>query len=517
MNPSSLHSNPAGIPWAKQPLGRLLRETDTFVTCVELVTSRGVITERSGRRVLDLARGLAQHPRVHALSITDNPGGNAMLSADTLGTDLIARGQEVIIHLSCKDWNRNALQSRGWKLASEGFNNILALSGDCPTGGYAGQASGVFDIDSVGLLQMYSDMNLGLTADGRSEAPMEPTRFFLGAVVTNFKRHEREVMPQYFKLAMKVRSGAQFIINQIGYDSRKQDELLKAMSHYRLRVPALANVYVLSRSAARFFNSGAIPGVVVTDELLSLVEKQAKSPDKGKTFFLEFAAKQCAVARGLGYRGVYLGGHLKLEQYARVLSIADSFAENDWKDFAKEIRFPQKDEFYLFDGNPETGLSSTEINPSYLASKTPEALSAPGLRFPSSSDLPVAARRVFLEACKCPSGEEVRPRPLTIFDKKSQSQVRVASLGEGLYEVTLETDGEKASRRSAAIAAGIVKLSGGSLVEGYSQQVAFPNGQSIDALVGLLLVRALNVRAVVRAEEAAASRGVLSAPSAQND
>ena len=375
MNPSSLHSNPAGIPWAKQPLGRLLRETDTFVTCVELVTSRGVITERSGRRVLDLARGLAQHPRVHALSITDNPGGNAMLSADTLGTDLIARGQEVVIHLSCKDWNRNALQSRGWKLASEGFNNILALSGDCPTGGYAGQASGVFDIDSVGLLQMYSDMNLGLTADGRSEAPMEPTRFFLGAVVTNFKRHEREVMPQYFKLALKVRSGAQFIINQIGYDSRKQDELLKAMSHYRLRVPALANVYVLSRPAARFFNSGAIPGVVVTDELLGLVEKQAKSPDKGKTFFLEFAAKQCAVARGLGYRGVYLGGHLKLEQYARVLSIADSFAENDWKDFAKEIRFPQKDEFYLFDGNPETGLSSTEINPSYLASKTPEALS----------------------------------------------------------------------------------------------------------------------------------------------
>ena len=163
MNPSTLNSSPSGSSWAKQPLARLLQETDTFVTCVELVTSRGLITERSGRRVLNLARGLARHPQVHALSITDNPGGNAMLSADTLGTDLIARGQEVIIHLSCKDWNRNALQSRGWKLASEGFNNILALSGDCPTGGYAGQAGGVFDIDSVGLLKMYSDMNAGLS------------------------------------------------------------------------------------------------------------------------------------------------------------------------------------------------------------------------------------------------------------------------------------------------------------------------------------------------------------------
>lgn len=384
METSALDSHPFGSAWPKRPLRHLLQETDTFVTCVELVTSRGVITERSGRRVLDLARGLARHPRVHALSITDNPGGNAMLSADTLGTDLIARGQEVIIHLSCKDWNRNALQSRGWKLASEGFNNILALSGDCPTGGYAGQAGGVFDIDSVGLLQMYSDMNAGLAAEGRGEATMEPTRFFLGAVATNFKRHEREVMPQYFKLALKVRSGAQFIINQIGYDSRKQDELLKAMSHYRLQVPVLANVYVLSRPAARFFNTGAIPGVVVTDELLGVVEKQAKSPDKGRAFFLELAAKQCAIARGLGYRGVYLGGHLKLEHYARVLSLADSFGEHDWKDFAREIRFPQKDEFHLFDGDPETGLSSTEINPSYLASKTPEALGALKGRLPLS-------------------------------------------------------------------------------------------------------------------------------------
>ena len=84
------------------------------------------------------------------------------MSAGTLGFDLISRGQEVIIHLSCKDWNRNGLQSHAWQLASEGFDNILALSGDYPAEGYHGQASGVFDIDSVGLLKMLSDMNAGL-------------------------------------------------------------------------------------------------------------------------------------------------------------------------------------------------------------------------------------------------------------------------------------------------------------------------------------------------------------------
>ena len=152
----------AAGPWNKRSLRHLLERTGEFATVVELVNSRGVITERGGSKVMQLARGLADLPGIHALSITDNPGGNAVLSADTLGFDLLSRGQDVIIHLSCKDWNRNGLQSHAWQLASEGFESILALSGDYPADGYSGRASGVFDIDSVGLLKMLSDMNQGL-------------------------------------------------------------------------------------------------------------------------------------------------------------------------------------------------------------------------------------------------------------------------------------------------------------------------------------------------------------------
>lgn len=375
--------------WQKRPFRHLLEESGTFVICVELVTSRGVITERSGRRVLELARELAHHPRIHALSITDNPGGNAMISADILGTDLISRGQDVIIHLSCKDWNRNALQGRGWQLASEGFNNILALSGDYPTGGYQGQASGVFDIDSVGLLQMFSDMNAGMQVeDGKGQKRrMEPTNLFLGAVVNNHKRYERELLPQYFKLAKKIQSGARFIINQIGYDSRKQDELLKYMAWRGLNVPVVANVYVLSLAAARYFHAGRIPGCVVTDDLLALAERQAQSADKGKQFFLQLAAKQCAIARGLGFRGAYLGGHLKYEDYEQILAIMDQFAEDDWKGFAREICFAQPGEFYFFEPGAASGLSSNEINREYLRSKTAEALNASKRAVPLSYKL----------------------------------------------------------------------------------------------------------------------------------
>jgi methylenetetrahydrofolate reductase (NADPH) len=350
---ASVLRHPAGS-WIKPPLRHLLEQTSAFVTVAELVTSRGLITTSSGRKILTLARDLAEHRRFDALSITDNPGGHAMLSADTLGTDLISRGQEVIIHLSCKDWNRNALESRCWKLASEGFHNVLALSGDYPVTGFQGQAAPVFDIDSVGLIELLAKTDGG---------------FFPGAVVSNCKRHEREVMPQYCKLARKIETGARFIINQIGYDARKQDELLKFMQHRGLDVPVLANVYVLSAAAARYFHSGKIPGVTVTDDLLALAEKHAASPDRGRAFFLELAAKQCAIARGLGYRGAYLGGHLRLEDYDRVLQIADSFAADDWRECAREIRFAQPGEFYYFEPDPDTGLSSTGINREYLRSK----------------------------------------------------------------------------------------------------------------------------------------------------
>jgi methylenetetrahydrofolate reductase (NADPH) len=135
---ASLAQSAAGGAWSKRPLSELLEDTSRFVTIAELVTSRGLISDPAGSRVLSLARALAEHPRFDALSITDNPGGHAMLSADTIGSDLVHRGQEVIIHLSCKDWNRNALESRCWKLASEGFRNVLALSGDYPVSGYHG-------------------------------------------------------------------------------------------------------------------------------------------------------------------------------------------------------------------------------------------------------------------------------------------------------------------------------------------------------------------------------------------
>lgn len=351
------------------PLRNQFAHPGTFVVAAELVTSRGLLSAGAGQEVCATARGLAADPRINVVSITDNPGGHAVLAPDTLGTELVSRDQEVIIHLACKDWNRNALESRGWKLGSEGFQNILAMSGDYPTMGHKGLSAPVFDIDSVGLLQLFADMNEGLLEDPTRGGRLGRTDFFLGCVVNNHKRHEREVMPQYFKLRKKVQAGAGFVINQIGWDTRKDHELLRWIRRELLPVHALANVYLLSRTAARAFHRGRIPGVVVSDELLALAERYGTGQDRGRSFFIEFAAKHVAISRGLGFDGVYLGGHMGAETFGEILDRAATYEGDQWRGFARELQFPLPDEFYLFEADPETGLSSDEVRSSYLESK----------------------------------------------------------------------------------------------------------------------------------------------------
>ena len=138
------------------------------------------------------------------------------------------------------------------------------------------------------------------------------------------------------------------------------------------------------------------------------------------------------------------------------------------------------------------------------------------LYFPCNHAHEAACRRVFLEACKLAPNTLIEPRPLKILDKKSQLTITVESIGNGIYRVTAEGEGRGAARRVSAIAGGLMKLGEmESLETDTKDTVAFPCAQSHDALVGLLLTRAPNVRVVLREAEMDATRGVLTAPSQQ--
>jgi methylenetetrahydrofolate reductase (NADPH) len=286
-----------------------------------------------------------------------------------LANQLRERGQEVILHFACKDMNRNGIESRAWKAASAGLDNILALSGDYPIAGQAGTAAPVFDIDSVGLLQLLGDMNDGVEEPRAPDGRLLGTQFFLGCVVTNHKLHEREVMPQYFKLEKKVQAGAQFVINQLGWNARKDSELLQWVRQRELAVSMIANVYLLTRGVARVFHAGRIPGCVVTDGLLAQAEKYGAGEDKGRAFFVDLAAKQVAIAHGLGYQGAYIGGHMPATTYDEILEQASQYRGDDWLGLVREVAYDKPGEFYLFGSDLDTGLSDGQPREQYLESR----------------------------------------------------------------------------------------------------------------------------------------------------
>jgi len=342
-----------------------------FIYGAELVTTRGIPEPDQRPKLVELGEALAADPRIGWVSITDNPGGNPMLPADWLANLLKPAGKELVIHLTCKDLNRNGLESAAWRYAAEGFDNILALTGDYPVAGFQGRAMPVFDLDSVSLVSMLHAMNEGLEVsrpNGKTDK-LPPTHFFIGCAVSPFKRQERELMPQYFKLARKIQEGAQWVVPQLGYDMRKFHEIKLFLEWANLAKPVIGNVYVLNKMVAGLFNKNKIPGCVVSDALYAQAEKYAAGPDKGRAWFTELAAKQLAVFKGLGFAGGYLGGVHKAESFAQIIDLAESFGADDWKEFAKEIQFSKPGEFYLFEKDAGTGLGDgAQLNQAYLRS-----------------------------------------------------------------------------------------------------------------------------------------------------
>jgi hypothetical protein len=127
----------------------------------------------------------------------------------------------------------------------------------------------------------------------------------------------------------------------------------------------------------------------------------------------------------------------------------------------------------------------------------------------------LAARRTFLEACKVDPANALAVRPLATNDGRTGQYITVTPRGDGRYWISAVAEEATAESRAPAVAAGLAKLAGLDIDVGDPTIVSFSCGVPHDELVGLLLPRAINVRAALRELEQNASRGVLVAPSAQ--
>lgn len=335
-----------------------LLNPSVFPVTWELVPGRGA-KEAAQDRALAQAAQAAAGGKVHALTLTDNPGGTPAMSADFIGAEVLKMGIEPLVHFTCKDKNRNQIESQLYALDRAGVRNLLIMSGDYPVSGYQGRPAPVFDLDPIHVLQLVSDMNRGLEYPGiKGIVRHQPSGFFAGAVVSPFKATEAEQMSQYFKLQKKIDAGAQFVVTQLGYDARKFHEVLLFMKQNNFNIPLIGSIYILPFGAAKMMNRNDLPGSVVTDKLLAQLEQERNDPDKGEGARILRAARMYAIMKGMGFDGVHIGGHnIKYEQVEEIISLGEMLTP-DWPHLIQYFDYPIDNGFYYFERDLTTGLNS---------------------------------------------------------------------------------------------------------------------------------------------------------------
>ena len=326
----------------------------------ELVPGRGA-REKAQEDAIAATEQAAKGGRVHALTITDMPGGNPAITADYLGQEVLKRGIEPLVHFTCKDKNRNQMEGQLYALDRANVRNLLVMTGDYVYTGFLGRPKPVFDIDVMHTLELVNQMNQGLEYQGmKGIIKHQPSDFFAGAACSPFKKTEAEQMVQYYKLKKKVKSGAEFIVSQLGYDIRKIHELLQFVRLYIGDVPVVGNIYLLPLGAAKLMHRNGLPGCVTTKELIDDLDRESKADDKGVGSRLLRAAKMFAMMKGMGYDGVHIGGHgMKYEQVEWIIDKGEELSKN-WMDYVQEFQYPIPNGFYFFEKDEKTGLNTNK-------------------------------------------------------------------------------------------------------------------------------------------------------------
>lgn len=335
-----------------------LTKTNDFVITFELVPGHG-LKSRSLSKVLDFAQQAASDHILDAVTVTDNPSGFPSLSPDVLSHEISTKGIASIVHITCRDSSRFGLLSRLQQLHRLGIKNLLVLTGDFPAKYDSSIAKPCFDLDAVTLLCTINKMNEGVEpfCINRNHAENIRTDFFIGAGVSCCKYSESEQMMQYFKLLKKINNGAQYIITQLCFNTRKFHELRQFLHSNKIEIPLIGSAFILTEPAARFLNKGKVPGIYIPDQLYATIQKESQGSDKGENSRIERAAKLLAVLKGLGYRGAHIGG---APVYRDVMKIIKRFheIEKKWDTFYDEFNYHYAQGFYLYQCNPQTKLNA---------------------------------------------------------------------------------------------------------------------------------------------------------------
>lgn len=227
------------------------------------------------RKKAELLRGYCD-----AVNITDNQTAIVRMSSIGSGTIVLQEGLEPVVQMTCRDRNRLAIQADLLGAYALGMRNLLCLTGDHQIFGNHPTAKNVFDIDSLQLVRMVSDMrDERIFQCGDAFKGQEP-RFFVGAAAAPFA-DPIDFRP--YRLAKKVKAGANFIQTQLVYDIPAFERYMEKVRELGLHEQTyiLAGVGPLKSPGMARYMKNNVPGILVPDDLINRMT-DAGAPWAGK-------------------------------------------------------------------------------------------------------------------------------------------------------------------------------------------------------------------------------------------
>jgi len=296
-------------------LGAKLARGELVVT-VELTPPRGSDPGPLVKRAAALAEA-----GVDAVSVLDSARAQSRMGVIPAAM-LVERevGVETVIHYTCRDRNMPGMISDLLGAAAGGLRNVLIVTGDPPSMGPYRDATAVFDIDSIGLVNVVHGLNRGLDPGG---SPLEgPTRWVTGVALNPGAADlERELDRFYWK----VDAGADFAVTQPIFDPRDLERFLERAWERVQRVPVLAGLWPLTSLRNAEFLANEVPGVRVPEET---VERMRRAERDGAEAARE---EGCRIAREAfeGIRRLVAGVHLNVpgERHEPALRLLEGVRE----------------------------------------------------------------------------------------------------------------------------------------------------------------------------------------------
>jgi len=273
---------PPPLP-ARSRIGAKLA-TGEFVTMVEVVPPKGteIVKEVEGARFL-------KSVGVDAVNIPDSPRASARMSNQALSL-LIQRevGIDPILHYTCRDRNVLCIQSDLLGASAVGIRNLICITGDPPKMGNYPDATAVFDVDAIGLVNIVHNLNRGLDLGGN---PIGTGTGFVIGVGANPGLTDMDEEIRRFEY--KVQAGAEYAVTQPVFDLRLLENFLRRIEH--CRIPVVAGIWPLVSVRNAEFMKNELR-VSVPDAILERMAR-AQNPEAARAEGVAIAREMLIAAR----------------------------------------------------------------------------------------------------------------------------------------------------------------------------------------------------------------------------